>query len=141
MLHIQIDPQSGVPIYRQVMDQVRNYVASGALKPGTQLPSIRELAKNLAVNPTTIVKAYTELEHDRVIEMRQGKGAFLAERGEAPNPEECARKLGVIARKLGVEALQMGISRQNVIKIVESELDRIETGGSLEGDPSKDQLA
>ncbi len=127
MLHIQIDPQSGVPIYRQVMDQVRYYAASGALKPGTQLPSIRDLARALAVNPTTIVKAYTELEHDGIIEMRQGKGAFLSERAAAPNSEECARKLSQIARQLAVEARQMGVPRENVINIVESELNRLDT--------------
>jgi GntR family transcriptional regulator len=79
MLHFQLSIHSGVPVYRQLMDQIRHYVASGVLAPGDQLPSIRELARFLAVNPTTIVKAYGELAHDGVIEIRHGRGAFVAE--------------------------------------------------------------
>ena len=61
-LHLQIDERCGVPVYRQMMDQFKYYVAGGTLRPGDQIPSIRELAAALAVNPTTVVKAYTELE-------------------------------------------------------------------------------
>ena len=91
MLHIQIDPHSGIPVYRQVMDQVKYYAASGTLKVGAQLPSIRELSKALSVNPTTVVKAYTELQHEGVIEMKQGKGAFLAEVEERMTERERRR--------------------------------------------------
>ena len=69
MLHFQINPHSGVPVYRQMIDQVNYYVASDALKAGDQLPSIRELAQSLAINPTTVVRVYTELEHEGVIEI------------------------------------------------------------------------
>ena len=55
MLHLQVDPHSGVPVYRQMMDQVKYYIASGVLRPGAQLPSVRELAQFLRVNPTTVV--------------------------------------------------------------------------------------
>ena len=122
MIHIQIDPHTGVPVYRQVMDQVKYYAASAALKPGAQLPSIRELSKALAVNPTTIVKAYTELEHEGVVEMKQGKGAFLAEARPGLSTEDCARALGRLARQLAVEAKQMGASKDAVMKIVEDEM-------------------
>ena len=81
MLYIKINPHSGVPVYRQVMDQIRYYVGSGTLKPGARLPSIRELARALAVNPTTVVKAYTELQHAGIIDMKHGKGAFLTDSG------------------------------------------------------------
>ena len=72
MLYFQLNVHSGVPVYRQLMDQIRHYVAAGAL------PSIRELAKSLAVNPTTIVKAYGELAHEGVILIQHGRGAFVA---------------------------------------------------------------
>ena len=77
-LHFQLDPRSGVPVYRQLMDQVKYYVAGNTLRPGDPLPSIRELAVGLSVNPTTVVKAYTELEREGVIAMRHGKGAFVS---------------------------------------------------------------
>src|SRR5438045_9578653 len=77
MLHFQINPHSGVPVYRQMIDQIKYYVASGALKAEEQLPSIRELAQSVAINPTTVVRVYNELEREGVGEMRHGKGAFI----------------------------------------------------------------
>ena len=79
MLHLQIDPHSGVPVYRQMMDQVKYYAASGILKTGDQLPSIRELARALSVNPRTAEKAYGELQQEGVVELRQRGGAFGCE--------------------------------------------------------------
>ena len=80
MIHLQVNPSSGVPVYRQVADQISRYIDSGLLAPGVQLPSIRSLATSLAVNPATIVKAYAELEHLDMVEMRAqkwGQTAFL----------------------------------------------------------------
>jgi len=125
MLHLQIDPHTGVPIYRQVMDQVRYYAASGMLKRGEQLPSIRDLAKELSINPMTVAKAYSELAHEGVVEMKQGKGVFLSERMSAPSPAECQRAMQRIARQLAVEASQMGASREVVLQIVDEELARL----------------
>ena len=73
-LHLHIDERSGVPVYRQMMDQIKYYVAGATLRPGDQIPSIRELAAALAVNPTTVVKAYTELEREGVIESATAGG-------------------------------------------------------------------
>ncbi len=129
MLHFQIDPHSGVPVYRQMMDQVKYYVASGVLRAGDLLPSIRELAADQAVNPTTVVKAYTELEHEGVIEMRQGKGAFVA--AGAGRMSEAARKRALqrLARQLAVEASQMGAEPDLVLRIVQEELDHLKKQG------------
>ena len=125
MLHLQINPNSGVPVYRQVMDQIRYYVASGLLAPGAQLPSIRSLATSLAVNPTTIVKAYTELQHGGVVEMKQGKGAFVAESVGALSEAQLTEALKRLARQLAVEAAQMGASAELVRKVVEEELQKV----------------
>jgi len=125
VLHLQIDPQSGVPIYRQVMDQVKYYVASGIMPPGAQLPSIRELSRKLAVNPTTIVKAYTELEHEHVIDMRQGKGAFITAPAPRMSEEQQRRALERLARQLAVEARQMAAPKELVVKIVEDQFERL----------------
>jgi GntR family transcriptional regulator len=68
---------SGVPIYLQLMEQVKHAIETGALRSGDQLPGIRPLAEELVINPNTVAKAYRELEHDGVIELRQGAGAFV----------------------------------------------------------------
>src|SRR4029450_4126950 len=72
------NPSSGVPIYLQLMEQVKHGIETGALRPGEQLPGIRPLAEELVSNPNTAAKAYRELEHEGVIELRQGAGAFVS---------------------------------------------------------------
>ena len=127
-LHLQIDAHSGVPVYRQMMDQVKYYVASGALEPGDQLPSIRELAQRLAINPTTVVKAYGELQHAQVIEILHGKGVFVAERSVRMSDRERDKALRRIARQLAVEAAQMKAPGTLVLRIVEEELSDLAQG-------------
>src|SRR5438045_4742712 len=72
------NPSFGVPIYLQLMEQVKHGIETGALRPGEQLPAIRPLAEELVVNPNTVAKAYRELEHEGVVELRQGAGAFVS---------------------------------------------------------------
>jgi len=122
MLHFQINPHSGVPVYRQMIDQVKYYVASDALKAGDQLPSIRELAQSLTINPTTVVRVYTELEREGVIEMRHGKGAFVTASGRRMTANELDKTLRRLARHLAVEATQMGAPASQVLKVVREEL-------------------
>jgi len=122
MLHFQINTHSGVPVYRQMIDQIKYYVASDALKAGDQLPSIRELAQSLAINPTTVVRVYTELEREGVIEMRHGKGAFVTDSGRRMTAAERDKTLRLLARQLAVEATQMGAPASQVLKVVREEL-------------------
>jgi GntR family transcriptional regulator len=131
-LHFQVNPHSGVPVYRQVMDQVRYYVASGALKAGDQLPSIRELAQMLGVNPTTIVKTYTELEHGSVIEMQHGKGAFVAAKPAKMSEVERHSLLQRLARHLVVEGRQMGASGEEILQAVQEQIEETGTEGMKE---------
>jgi GntR family transcriptional regulator len=125
MLHFQLDIQSGVPVYRQLMDQIRYYVASGTLAPGDQLPSIRELAKNLAVNPTTIVKAYGELDHEGVVELRHGRGVYIAAAPPAWPEEQRRERLDALSNQLSVEARQMGASDAEVLESIRRALDSL----------------
>jgi len=73
-----LDLHSGMPVYRQIMDQVRGGVASGALTPGDQLPTVRQLAVDLEINPNTVVRAYRELELGGMLETHQGTGTFIS---------------------------------------------------------------
>jgi GntR family transcriptional regulator len=74
----QLDLHSGMPVYRQIIDQVRGGVASGLLTAGDQLPTVRQLAVDLAINPNTVVRAYRELEFGGLIETQQGTGTFIS---------------------------------------------------------------
>lgn len=105
-----------------MMDQIRYYVGSGLLQAGDQLPSIRELAQKLSINPTTVVKAYNELQHAEVIEMRHGKGVFVSERLVRMTEREREKALRRIARQLAVEAAQMKAPPALVLRVVEEEL-------------------
>ncbi|MDP6633488.1 MAG: GntR family transcriptional regulator [Phycisphaerae bacterium] len=83
MLHLHINPNNGVPLYRQVAERLRRYVDSGLLSPGTRLPSAHRLATSLGINPATIVKAYAELEQEDIVEMKAqkwGRVTFLVSR-------------------------------------------------------------
>jgi GntR family transcriptional regulator len=126
MLHFQVNPHSGVPVYRQMIDQIKYYIASEALKPEDQLPSIRELAQKLAINPTTVVRVYNELAHEGVIEMRHGKGAFVTASSRRMNAAERKQTLRQLARHLAVEAVQMGASPSQVLKIVWEEFAELQ---------------
>src|SRR5436189_5957522 len=77
------NPSLGVPIYLQLMEQVKHAIETGALRAGEQLPSIRPLAEELVINANTVAKAYRELESEGVVELRQGAGAFVAARVRA----------------------------------------------------------
>jgi len=78
-----LNAHSGVPVYRQLMDQVQGAVAIGRLKPGDQLPTIRQVAVDLAINPNTVTRAYREMEIRSLLETQQGTGTFVAEQ-QAP---------------------------------------------------------
>lgn len=136
-LHLHIDERSGVPVYRQMMDQIKYYVAGATLRPGDQIPSIRELAAALAVNPTTVVKAYTELEREGVIEKRHGKGAFIAPEAPSLTQAEQEDALRRSAKQLAVEATQMHVPTPKVITVVREELSALGPVRGEESEPVK----
>lgn len=77
-VRLKLNPSAGVPIYRQIMDGIRDLVATGLLLPGERLPSIRELAGQLRINPASAVRAYNELRHEGLIDSDQGRGTFVS---------------------------------------------------------------
>ena len=107
------------------MDQIKFYAASGAITAGSKLPSIRELSRTLAVNPSTVVKAYTELEHEGLIENRQWSGAFLADVATKMTEVEQRKILSESARQLWVQASQLGAEESLVVEVFQKERENV----------------
>ena len=103
-LHLAIDPSSAVPIFAQIMDQVKQAVASGRLRAGDPVASVRALASALRVNRNTVAKAYSQLEQERVIETRIGEGSFVASRTAWLTTSERRRRIEHRADALVTEA-------------------------------------
>lgn len=118
-MQIHIQAQGGVPIYLQVMQQIKYLVASGRLEPGDELPSIRSLAEQLIVNPNTIARAYRELETQGVVEKRRTAGTFVADSGSPFARKERLKLLKERIDQLLTEAYQMGFELDEVMKLVE----------------------
>ena len=116
------NPSSAVPIYVQLMEQVKHSIETGALRPGEQLPGIRPLAEELVINPNTVAKVYRELEHEGVIELRHGAGAFVS---ASPRTKKLADRLraGQTIIASVVEKLRArGVTNEEIRRLVEAEL-------------------
>ncbi|MDP8243671.1 MAG: GntR family transcriptional regulator [Candidatus Hinthialibacter antarcticus] len=116
---LDIDPSNGVPIFMQVVQQVKYKIATGTLTSGEQLPSVRQLASNLRVNPNTISRAYTDLERDGVIKTRRGMGCFVADN---PVTIEKAERLNLVGRHLDralTEAYHLKIAFDEVNQLLQ----------------------
>ena len=133
MILLKPNPSSGVPIYLQLMEQVKHAIATGALKPGEQLPSIRPLAEELVVNQNTVAKAYRELEHEGVIELRQGAGAFVSDK--APTKKDADKlRLAQAAVASAIEKLRArGVTDEEIRRLFEAELAGISMAKASEG--------
>ena len=105
MIDFKLDPKSGVPFYRQIIDQIRYGVATGSLKVGEQLPTVRALAVQLKVNLNTVSKAYRELEIQDILETQQGTGTFIGSMDIRISAEERQNKLaGICSEYLSISA-------------------------------------
>ena len=122
MILLKPNPSSGVPIYLQLMEQVKHAIETGALRPGEQLPGIRPLAEELVINPNTVAKAYRELEHEGVIELRQGAGAFVSDK--APSKKDADKlRAGAGAVASAIEKLRArGVTDDEIRRLFEAEL-------------------
>jgi GntR family transcriptional regulator len=131
-----LDPHSGVPVFRQLMEQVRLHVASGRLRPGAELPSIRQLAVPLGVNPMTISKAYNLLERDGVLERRPGRPLVVAARAaDRLQADRIAALRRALAPAVAL-AREMGLENDGVVALVRrmlSEAADVGDGGPEEG--------
>jgi GntR family transcriptional regulator len=121
----EISVGSGVPIFRQIVDQIRLAVATGRLAEGEQLPSVRALAERLLVNPNTIAKAYSELARERVIDSRQGRGVFIAPLRQMYNKAERARRLTPLLDALVHEGIALGYDADEMIDALRQRLAKL----------------
>ena len=110
-----LDLHSGVPVYRQIIDQVRSGVASGSLNAGDQLPTVRQLAVDLAINPNTVLRAYRELELGGLLETHQGTGTFVANKKVEKNSAERDRRLTQMAGEFAARAGAAGFTLEDLI--------------------------
>jgi len=111
---VEIDTHSGVPIYRQVVEQIRRQIITGRLAEGGQLPTVRDLAKRLKVNPMTVSKAYSLLEIEDLVERRRGVGLFVAKLSKKQKERITREMLEGIVKKAAITAVQLGTSEQEV---------------------------
>ena len=118
------NPGSGVPIYLQLMEQVRHAVETGALRDGEQLPGIRKVAEELVINPNTVAKAYRELEHEGLVELRQGAGAFIAGNGADKARLDRMRKAAPVIEGAIQKLIAMGLSEDEIRRLFESRLSQ-----------------
>ncbi len=111
-----IDLKSGVPFYRQIIEQVRFAIARGVLKPGDRLPTVRQLAVDLSINPNTVVRAYREMEIEGVLDTQQGSGTFVGAVRPEIDPLERQRMLDQILTELLARASGYGFSLDEVLE-------------------------
>jgi len=121
-VEFSVSPGNREAIWRQLADQVRAAVAQGVLRPGDRLPSVRELARRLVVNPNTIARTYQELEHEGLVHTRQGLGVFIA--AGVPPKALCQRELTELTERFLTEAVLLGCRPAEVLDAVSDAIER-----------------
>lgn len=117
----RISPHSGVPMYLQLVEQVRHAVETGALRPGDQLPALRKVAEDMVMNPNTVARAYREMEHAGLIVLRQGAGAFVAE-GQARQEPRSVQKGRTVVRRAVDVLRDLGLDEGAIRRLVDTAL-------------------
>ena len=119
----QIDARSPTPLYAQIAGRLRVAVAAGELRPGEALPSVRQLAARLRVNPATVVQAYRELESEGFVEMRQGAGTFVREVVPERRAGERSKQALALVRRMVADAGRLGLSTRELAAAIQQELE------------------
>jgi GntR family transcriptional regulator len=127
------NPSSGVPIYLQLMEHVKHGIETGALRPGEQLPGIRPLAEELVINPNTVAKAYRELEHEGVIELRHGAGAFVSGQAREKKLTDRLRAGQAIVGAAVARLHARGVTDEEIRRLFEAELAGLSRSGGGRG--------
>jgi GntR family transcriptional regulator len=123
-MRIHLDLKSGVPFYRQIIDQVKSAIATGRLEPGNRLPTVRQLAVDLSVNPNTVSRAYTELELTGLVETHMGSGTFVGQRKVEQDEVERRRILDEISQEFLSRASSHGFTLNDILENLEQRKNR-----------------
>ena len=113
-----LDPENGVPIYRQIIQQIEYAVLSERMKPGDKLPTIRSLAVKLKANPNTIAKAYGELEIRGVLETQVGSGTYISDKKPVIEDDSLERKIGEVLTRFMREMRGLGVDKRKLTKLI-----------------------
>ena len=118
-IRFQLDIKSGIPFYRQIIDQVKSAIASGLLGPGDRLPTVRQLAVDLSINPNTVSRAYTELELTGLVETQMGSGTFVGQQEVEADEMERQRMLDQICQELLSRGSSYGFTLDEILENLE----------------------
>jgi GntR family transcriptional regulator len=127
----RVNPSSGIPLYLQLMEQVKHAVETGALREGDRLPTIRKVAEDLVLNPNTVVRAYRELEHDGVVELKHGSGAFI--KATAAGRGRLIHEAQKVMHSAVKQLVSRGLSNDELRRVFENELAQAEAQERREG--------
>ncbi len=120
-----INASSGVPVYTQIVEQLKRAITSGVLQPGDRLPAVRELAERYGINPNTVARAYRQMVEDHLLSARAGGGTFVGDGKPDLEKRAFVERLRVLARQIAVEGQQMRLPREKIVRVVEDELDKL----------------
>jgi GntR family transcriptional regulator len=115
-----LNPSSGVPLYLQLIEQVKHAIESGVMRAGEQLPSVRQIAEELLINPNTVARAYRELEHEGILELKHGSGAYIHESVVARG--QLMQKARTVLRTAVDRLDAFNLSEEEIRRLMESEL-------------------
>ncbi|NLN22275.1 MAG: GntR family transcriptional regulator [Syntrophomonadaceae bacterium] len=118
-MKFEIDFDSGIPIYIQLKNEIKYAIATGKIPPGSQLPTVRQLAVDLKVNVNTISRVYSELEKEGVLSTRQGKGTFVSEKNVMKTNGRNKERLDQLVDKLFIEAFELGFSPEELLEYIQ----------------------
>ena len=131
-MRFYLNPSSGVPVYLQIVEQVRSAVGAGTLRAGDKLPSVREMAALLAINPNTVAWAYGEPEREGVLRTAAGKGCYVARHAPSLGPAERTARIREAVRRLVAEAWRLGEEPREVLAVVAAEIGAADSGRDVE---------
>jgi GntR family transcriptional regulator len=132
-MFVRPNPASGVPIYLQLMEQIKHAIDAGILRAGEQLPGYRPLAEELVINVNTVAKAYRELEHEGVIELRHGAGAFVSSRARDSKLADKIRRAQPVVAGTVEKLRAKGLSDEEIRRLFEAELAAVLKAGGQSG--------
>jgi len=124
---VRIEPSSSVPIYRQIIDQIKYQVATGALKEGDKVPSVRDLASKLAVNQNTVLKVYNELCRENVLRIERGDGTYVSSNKQSIPAAERKKAVANVLREAAVQAVQLDVSLEQAQELLGKEYEEIKS--------------